>query len=100
MDPILQGMFPEEEANRVLQIGLLCVQASAETRPSMSGVVKMLNYNQQEIPKPAQPPFLNPTGNSSEMSPLEPAGGTPYFQSDSNTLSSGNEMTQSFIEPR
>lgn len=99
VDPTLEGKFPEEEANRLLQIGLLCVQASAELRPTMPIVVKMLTY-QHEIPEPKQPPFLNTTSSSSEMmSPLNKAG-TPYFQSGSNTNSSGNNMTESFIEPR
>ncbi|KAL3501159.1 hypothetical protein ACH5RR_035608 [Cinchona calisaya] len=97
VDPSLQGNFIEEEASRLLQIGLLCVQASAELRPSMSVVVKMLN-NQHEIPKPTQPPFLN-SSSSSEISPLNRSG-SPYFQSESCTRSSGNDITDSFIEPR
>ncbi|XP_071927183.1 cysteine-rich receptor-like protein kinase 3 isoform X3 [Coffea arabica] len=92
----LQGNFIIEEASRLLQIGLLCVQASAELRPSMSVVVKMLN-NQHEIAQPTQPPFLN--CSSSDISPLNRSG-TPYFQSDSYTQSSGNDMTDSFIEAR
>ena len=58
VDPALEGQFQEEEASRLLQIGLLCVQASAELRPSMSTVVKMLSDN-HEIPQPTHPPFLN-----------------------------------------
>ncbi|KAM3706316.1 hypothetical protein ACJW31_03G144100 [Castanea mollissima] len=58
VDLDLEGMFQEEEASRLLQIGLLCVQASAELRPSMSTVVKMLSDN-YEIPQPTHPPFLN-----------------------------------------
>ncbi|KAL5549058.1 hypothetical protein UlMin_004289 [Ulmus minor] len=58
VDPKLQGNFQVEDASRLFQIGLLCVQASAELRPSMSMVVKMLTENHQ-IPQPTQPPFLN-----------------------------------------
>ncbi|KAK7834315.1 cysteine-rich receptor-like protein kinase 3 [Quercus suber] len=58
VDPALKGQFQEDEASRLLQIGLLCVQASAELRPSMSTVVKMLSDN-HEIPQPTHPPFLN-----------------------------------------
>ncbi|KAF7124662.1 hypothetical protein RHSIM_Rhsim12G0042400 [Rhododendron simsii] len=57
VDPSLQVTFGEEEARKLLQIGLLCVLASAELRPSMSMVVKMLKDN-HEIPQPTQPPFL------------------------------------------
>ena len=96
VEPSLQGNFIIEEASRLLQIGLLCVQASAELRPSMSVVVKMLN-NQHEIAQPTQPPFLN--CSSSDISPLNRSG-TPYFQSDSYKQSSGNDMTDSLIEAR
>lgn len=96
VEPSVQGNFIKEEASRLLQIGLLCVQASAELRPSMSVVVKMLT-DQHEIAQPTQPPFLN--SNSADISPLNRSG-TPYLQSDSYTQSSGNDMTDSFIEPR
>lgn len=96
IDPVLEGNFQEEEASRLLQIGLLCVQASAELRPSMSIIVKMLTDN-HGIPQPTQPPFLNP--NSTEISRLmQPA--TCNSQPGSHTQSSGNSMTQSWIEPR
>lgn len=54
---MLKASF-QEDAARVLKIGLLCAQASAELRPSMSKVVKMLMNNQQ-LPRPTQPPFLS-----------------------------------------
>ncbi|KAK3028206.1 hypothetical protein RJ639_039489 [Escallonia herrerae] len=58
VDSSLNGNFQEDEASRLLRIGLLCAQASAELRPSMSAVVKMVIGN-HEIPQPTQPPFLN-----------------------------------------
>nr|POF07969.1 cysteine-rich receptor-like protein kinase 3 [Quercus suber] len=58
VDPILEANFEEVEASRLLQVGLLCAQASAELRPSMSVVVKMLTDN-HEIPQPTPPPFIN-----------------------------------------
>ncbi|XP_050208049.1 cysteine-rich receptor-like protein kinase 3 [Mercurialis annua] len=94
VDTSLSSNFDEEEAWRTLQIGLLCVQASAELRPAMSIVVKMLAGN-HEIPQPTQPPFLNlSTGNNSEIKPF--SGSHP----DSYCESSGNNMTHSWIEPR
>lgn len=96
VDPKLEGNFQENEASRLLQIGLLCAQASAELRPSMSNVVKML-VEEHDIPKPEQPPFLN--SSSGEISPFN-KGGTYHSQPDSNTQSSGNSMTQSWIDPR
>ncbi|RDY08667.1 Cysteine-rich receptor-like protein kinase 3, partial [Mucuna pruriens] len=95
VDPALEGAFPAEEACQLLQIGLLCAQASAELRPSMSVVVEMVN-NSHEIPQPTQPPFIN--SGSSEFS----KSGLPgyKFQPGSNTQSSGDTMTESLVEPR
>ncbi|XP_062116218.1 cysteine-rich receptor-like protein kinase 1 isoform X2 [Humulus lupulus] len=59
VDPGLKSNFPIEEASNVLQIGLLCTQASVALRPSMSDVVKMLTDEEYGIPSPKQPPFLN-----------------------------------------
>ncbi|XP_050276587.1 cysteine-rich receptor-like protein kinase 3 isoform X8 [Quercus robur] len=114
VDPALEGQFQEEEASRLLQIGLLCVQASAELRPSMSTVVKMLSDN-HEIPQPTHPPFLN--SSSAEISQSRPSriynsqpesythslgrpSRTYNSQPESYTHSSGNNSTESGIEPR
>ncbi|XP_030961107.1 cysteine-rich receptor-like protein kinase 3 [Quercus lobata] len=95
VDPALEGQFQEEEASRLLQIGLLCVQASAELRPSMSTVVKMLSDN-QEIPQPTHPPFLN--SSSAEISQSRPSR-TYNSQPESYTHTSGNNSTESGIKP-
>ncbi|KAM4109785.1 hypothetical protein ACJW30_03G146000 [Castanea mollissima] len=95
VDPALEGQFPEEEASRLLQIGLLCVQVSADLRPSMSTVVKMLSDN-QEIPQPTHPPFLN--SSSAEINQSRPSR-TYNSWPESYTHSSGNNSTESGIEP-
>ncbi|KAK3439936.1 hypothetical protein EUGRSUZ_B00274 [Eucalyptus grandis] len=59
IDPALQGKFSVLEASNVLQISLLCTQASMELRPPMPGVVEMLHDKDRIIPQPNQPPFLN-----------------------------------------
>lgn len=97
VDPLLEGKFENEEASRLLQIGLLCVQASAELRPAMSLVVKMLTEN-LEIPQPTQPPFLN--SGSAEFNRKIPSRNFNSLPAESNTQSSKNSMTQSWIEPR
>ncbi|KAI9175160.1 hypothetical protein LWI28_028325 [Acer negundo] len=72
IDPGLRGRFPENEASKVLQIGLLCTQASVALRPTMCQVVQMLKDNDFAIPSPKQPPFLNASvispGDSSKNS--------------------------------
>ncbi|CDY26700.1 BnaA06g13220D [Brassica napus] len=59
VDPRLKGMFTEEDALKVLEIGLLCVQSSVELRPSMSEIVYMLKNNDCKFDSPRQPPFLS-----------------------------------------
>ncbi|GAB2229780.1 hypothetical protein Droror1_Dr00014035 [Drosera rotundifolia] len=59
VDPRLSNEFSKVEAERVLQIGLLCIQASASLRPPMAHVVQMLTDESCTIPSPNQPPFLN-----------------------------------------
>ncbi|PRQ46461.1 putative non-specific serine/threonine protein kinase [Rosa chinensis] len=63
VDPCLRDHeFPAKEVSNVLQIGLLCTQASVTLRPSMAEVVLMLTANKErDIPIPNQPPFLNAT---------------------------------------
>lgn len=59
MDPRLKGKFTEEEALKVLEIGLLCAQSSVELRPSMSEIVIMLKNKDCKVDCPKQPPFLS-----------------------------------------
>ncbi|XP_010027455.2 cysteine-rich receptor-like protein kinase 42 [Eucalyptus grandis] len=68
VDPALRGKFPVQEASDVLQISLLCTQASMELRPTMSGVVEMLRKRDHAVPEPKQPPFLNASVLSDESS--------------------------------
>ncbi|KAK2981549.1 hypothetical protein RJ640_027974, partial [Escallonia rubra] len=76
VDPCLNGDFPEREASFVLEIGLLCTQAAASLRPSMTRVVQMLNNTDCEIPMPNQPPFL-----SSRLQ--DPANSARYYSINS-----------------
>lgn len=93
----MNGRFSEEDANKLLQIGLTCIQADAELRPSMPLVVKMIN-GEHEISCPTQPPFLNTSSSILEAPPEQP--GAYFFQPDSHTQSTGNEISESFIVPR
>lgn len=97
VDPSIKGKFPQEGATRLLQIGLICVQANAELRPSMSMVVALL-IGEGEIPRPTQPPFLN--SSSAEFENPFSKEGTYFFRPHSSTQSSGNEITESIVEPR
>ncbi|KAG6398215.1 hypothetical protein SASPL_139670 [Salvia splendens] len=84
VDPSLKGDFPPTEASKVLEIGLLCAQASVAQRPSMVDVVRMLTDENCEVPEPKQPPFLNTSALS---------GSTTRSSYSINSLTS-NPMTQ------
>ncbi|KAF6166312.1 hypothetical protein GIB67_038172 [Kingdonia uniflora] len=68
VDSCLREDLPVKEVLDVLQIGLLCTQASASLRPCMSEVVQMLNNKDFMIPSPKQPPFMNSSLINSESS--------------------------------
>ncbi|PON84234.1 Serine/threonine protein kinase [Trema orientale] len=76
IDPCLKNEFPAKDVAKVLQIGLLCTQASVALRPSMDVVVSMLTNKEKEIPIPNQPPFLN-------ASVLDPASSTRSYSTQS-----------------
>lgn len=94
VDPALEGSYLGADASRVLQIGLLCTQASAELRPSMSIVVEMLTAN-ISIPSPTQPPFL-----SSNVEIPSAFREINHSRPESSTLSSGNTISVSLFDPR
>ncbi|OWM89660.1 hypothetical protein CDL15_Pgr024408 [Punica granatum] len=97
VDPVLKGKFRGEDVSRILQIALLCVQASAELRPRMSMVVKMLS-DDCDIPSPTQPPFLSSSHSASTERQRSVISGN--FQPELDSHSSGNTKTESFIGPR
>lgn len=96
VDPVLAGNFPRDAASQMLQIGLVCVQAFADLRPSMSMVVKMITEN-YEIPQPKQPPYLH---SSSGEVKFQNSSGSSKPILDLNSGSSQTNMTQSIIDPR
>ncbi|OVA19860.1 Protein kinase domain [Macleaya cordata] len=49
----------KEEILRVVQIGLLCTQEVPSLRPSMSTVLHMLSQKNEQLPLPANPPFMD-----------------------------------------
>ncbi|KAK3032107.1 hypothetical protein RJ639_036321 [Escallonia herrerae] len=89
VDPCLNGDFPEQEASFVLEIGLLCTQASASLRPSMTRVVQMLKNRDCEIPMPNQPPFL-----SSRL--RDPANSARYYSINSLVSNALTKMEVSY----
>jgi len=58
IDPTLKDSYLWEEGIRAIKIGLLCIQAAAALRPSMSQVVSMLTSERENLPSPTKPPFV------------------------------------------
>ncbi|MCL7043866.1 hypothetical protein MKW94_026378 [Papaver nudicaule] len=93
VDPSLKGNFPEKEASDVLQVGLLCTQASIALRPSMSDVVKMLTDKDFHVPLPKQPPFLNASVMDPDASSM--SFGMSRLSSRSSILSNSTSFKSS-----
>ncbi|KAI3733483.1 hypothetical protein L6452_12926 [Arctium lappa] len=49
----------QKEATKVVQIGLLCTQEAPSLRPSMSVVLKWLAKDDEPLPSPSNPPFID-----------------------------------------
>ncbi|KAK1438193.1 hypothetical protein QVD17_03998 [Tagetes erecta] len=49
------------EIERVVHIGLLCIQEVASLRPTMSMALQMLSKNIQPLPSPTNPPYMSET---------------------------------------
>jgi hypothetical protein len=62
MDPTLESSYSLEEGIRVIKIGLLCIQAAAALRPSMSRVVSTLTSEREQLPSPKSPAFIDLDG--------------------------------------
>ncbi|XP_077220341.1 receptor-like serine/threonine-protein kinase SD1-8 [Tasmannia lanceolata] len=89
MDPSMGPSRAISEVLRCIQVGLLCVQARAEDRPTMSSVVLMLSSENPTLLQPKQPGFVS--GKSLTMIDSSSTG------QDSGT---GNEVTVTMLEAR
>ncbi|KAL6331132.1 hypothetical protein AAG906_009560 [Vitis piasezkii] len=70
MDPTLAISCSISELTLCVQVGLLCIQESAEDRPTMSDVVSILRNERAILPTPRQPAFctlISVQGTDSQM---------------------------------
>uniref|UniRef100_A0A0A0LMQ8 Protein kinase domain-containing protein n=1 Tax=Cucumis sativus TaxID=3659 RepID=A0A0A0LMQ8_CUCSA len=49
----------QDEVVRVVHIGLLCIQEIPSLRPTMSKVLRMLTMEEEHLPPPTKPPFMD-----------------------------------------
>nr|XP_043636382.1 cysteine-rich receptor-like protein kinase 2 [Erigeron canadensis]XP_043636391.1 cysteine-rich receptor-like protein kinase 2 [Erigeron canadensis] len=64
VDPnLMMHLYPnsnqQKEAIKVVQVGLLCSQEDPSLRPSMSTVLIMLAKDDEPLPTPSNPPFID-----------------------------------------
>jgi len=67
VDSLLGQEYLAHEVLRCIQIGLLCVQEQATDRPTMLKIVFMLG-NEETVPSPKKPAFINIPTNSGQDS--------------------------------
>ena len=89
MDPALEETLPRHILLKYINIGLLCVQESADDRPSMSDVVSMLGNESVRLPSPKQPAFSNMR-----------SGVKPHIFQNRPEICSLNGVTLSIMEAR
>ncbi|XP_076941624.1 cysteine-rich receptor-like protein kinase 2 isoform X1 [Bidens hawaiensis] len=63
-DPnLMMHIYPninfQKDALKVVHVGLLCTQEDPSLRPSMSAILKMLAKNDEPLPAPSNPPFID-----------------------------------------
>ncbi|XP_024991992.1 cysteine-rich receptor-like protein kinase 2 [Cynara cardunculus var. scolymus] len=63
-DPnLMMHIYPtsnfQKDALKVVHVGLLCTQEAPSLRPSMSKVLKMLAKDDEPLPAPSNPPFMD-----------------------------------------
>ena len=87
------GLVLEEETVprhillRYINVGLLCVQESADDRPSMFDIVSMLGNKSVCLPSPKQPAFSNLR-----------SGVEPHISQNRSEICSLNVVTLSIME--
>ncbi|MED6175771.1 hypothetical protein PIB30_081487 [Stylosanthes scabra] len=58
LDPVLQESYNQNEVERCIQIGLLCVQENPDERPTMGTIASYLTNDSVEMPYPQEPAFF------------------------------------------
>ena len=104
IDPNIQENY--QDALHVVHIALLCTQASATLRPSMSKVIMFLTNKDPDLPEATQPPFIDAihlqsdinTSIASIHSKSNTTVASNYSHSSSSTMSmSINNLEQGYL---
>ncbi|KAF8409413.1 hypothetical protein HHK36_005489 [Tetracentron sinense] len=90
LDSSIADSCPTFEVLRCIQVGLLCVQESAEDRPTISSVILMLSSDNAILPQPKKPGFCLGT------IPIK----TKSSSSKQESSSTVNQVTVTMLEAR
>ncbi|XP_057246990.1 cysteine-rich receptor-like protein kinase 10 isoform X1 [Beta vulgaris subsp. vulgaris] len=96
VDPTVRDSCSMDEIMRCVHLGLICVQESADDRPSMATVVLTLDSNSVTLPVPEAPGFFIKTIGKSKTS--KEIGSNP--SSSKSTPWSINDVSITEPEPR
>ena len=95
-DPVLEVVSSSNHMLiRYVNICLLCVQESAEDRPTMSDVVSMLTNETATLPPPKQPAFSHIRSSTANSKP--PIGSSSSSMPDNCSV---NNVTVSILQAR
>nr|GEW72464.1 cysteine-rich receptor-like protein kinase 2 [Tanacetum cinerariifolium] len=84
-----------KDATKVVQVGLLCTQEDPSLRPSMSTILKMLAKDNEPLPAPSNPPFMDE--DTMELNDIEQKLHHYFNRDDSGSVAT---VSQSRIFPR
>ncbi|KAK9706469.1 hypothetical protein RND81_07G127300, partial [Saponaria officinalis] len=96
VDPAIRQPCSASEVTRCIQLGLLCVQQSANKRPTMATVVHKLVVSSSVLPMPQQPAFFAQNRGVSELS----KDAVSDHLKDKSVLWSVNDLSITNVEPR
>ncbi|GFP88012.1 cysteine-rich receptor-like protein kinase 2 [Phtheirospermum japonicum] len=89
------GISMKNEIQRVVHVGLLCIQEISSLRPSMSKALQMLVKKDESLPAPTNPPFMDE--NTME---LNETGKTPSSRFEFGNDTSVANISHSIFYPR
>ncbi|XP_074270037.1 cysteine-rich receptor-like protein kinase 10 [Silene latifolia] len=96
VDPAIRESCSTSEATRCIQLGLLCVQQSANKRPTMPTIVHKLEVSSSALPVPEEPAFF--VKNRGVSDPSKDIG--PCHNKDKSSPLSVNDISITNVEPR
>ncbi|XP_031474741.1 cysteine-rich receptor-like protein kinase 19 [Nymphaea colorata] len=94
IDPVLRESAATSQILKCFHIGLLCVQEDPANRPTMSGIINMLESDSPILPTPQQPPLVFSSSISNSSTSMTGKNGSS--KSASTNSESSSRLKHSF----